>query len=268
MYYSLSTKMSPLGILFVCLSVVACSASQVNRIVGGEATTVEKYPIIVQVEHLIGLNVFSQMCAGSVLTRRTILSAAHCFDVSPTSQQRYRIRAGSSYRSVGGIIRQVAIIFNHPTWGLNDYDGDATLLYLESPLEYTDVIKQATIVASGFVAPDNLPITHIGWGMTDFPGDRAEVLQEVNVFSINNDLCRERYEASVPPRVVTTNMICAGLIDVGGKGPCWGDSGGPVFFENIVIGIVAFGEGCANKTTPGVNTAVSSYTEWIVANAI
>lgn len=72
----------------------------------------------------------------------------------------------------------------------------------------------------------------------------------------------------MPTAVITDNMFCSGILDVGGKGPCYGDSGGPVFYDNIVIGVVSWGEGCANKTTPAVNVAVSSYTDWIVENAV
>lgn len=94
------------------------------------------------------------------------------------------------------------------------------------------------------------------------------MLREVEVPIIDNDLCRERYEVLDPPRVVTTNMICTGLIDVGGKGACYGDSGGPLLHVNVVVGVVAWGEGCANKTTPGVNTALPPYTNWVIENAV
>ncbi|CAG4990702.1 unnamed protein product [Parnassius apollo] len=34
------------------------------------------------------------------------------------------------------------------------------------------------------------------------PGERSEVLHEVEVFTVNNDLCSERYEVNDPPRVI------------------------------------------------------------------
>ncbi|CAH2054924.1 unnamed protein product, partial [Iphiclides podalirius] len=259
--------MEMFGLLILQLAVLACSASELGRIVGGEPTSIEKYPIIVQVEFLVDSSIWTQNCAGSVLTSRTILSAAHCYVGPSYSPRERRIRAGSSYRYTGGTIKNVALSLNHPTFGLNDYDGDIALLFLEDRLVYSNVIAQAAIASSTFVVPDNSSVTHIGWGMVSLPGNRSEVLREVDVLSVNNDLCRERYKTANPPRVVTPNMICAGILDVGGKGACFGDSGGPLLYSDVVVGIVAFGEGCADATAPGVNTLVSPYTNWIVENA-
>lgn len=68
-------------------------------------------------------------------------------------------------------------------------------------------------------------------------------------------------------------MICAGLLDVGGRAACQGDGGGPLYYNdstagNIIIGIVSWGHGCSDDTLPGVSTAVASYTEWIQSVAI
>ena len=56
-------------------------------------------------------------------------------------------------------------------------------------------------------------------------------------------------------------MICAGEE---GRDSCQGDSGGPmVDSEGLLIGIVSWGQGCADKDYPGVYTEVSAYITWI-----
>jgi trypsin len=47
-----------------------------------------------------------------------------------------------------------------------------------------------------------------------------------------------------------------------------GDSGGPMYYSNVLIGIVSWGKGCANGTFPGVSTNVASYSDWIVTTAV
>ena len=56
-------------------------------------------------------------------------------------------------------------------------------------------------------------------------------------------------------------MICVGEK---GKGPCQGDYGGPmVDSQEILVGIVLRGKGCAQEYFPSVNTEVSAYVQWI-----
>lgn len=54
--------------------------------------------------------------------------------------------------------------FNHPSYGLLGEDGDITVVRLRSPLVYSPVIQQATIVAQGSQVPDNVPVVYAGWG--------------------------------------------------------------------------------------------------------
>lgn len=95
-------------------------------------------------------------------------------------------------------------------------------------------------------------------------GLSSSQLRDVQIFTINRQLCRQRYASLSRPQTISDNMICAGILDVGGKDACQGDSGGPLYYGDILIGIVSFGQSCADPRFPGVSTAVSSYTNWIV----
>ncbi|XP_035453098.2 trypsin, alkaline C-like isoform X1 [Spodoptera frugiperda] len=260
--------MAVLALLTIALFAgAAYSAPQASRIVGGTETSIDKFPSIVAVEFLgVWTGVWSQSCAANILTTRYVLSAAHCFEGVFYDPSYRRVRAGSSYRNTGGILSYVEVEFNHPTYGLNGYDGDISVIRLRTPLEYSPVVQQAAIVPQGFKIPDNLPVVHAGWGAISQGGPLSPVLLETTIFTINNELCASRYLTLPRPLVVTENMICAGIPDVGGKDACQGDSGGPLYYTNILVGVVSWGHGCANETFPGVSTAVSSYTDWIAAS--
>ena len=60
---------------------------------------------------------------------------------------------------------------------------------------------------------------------------------------------------------ITENMFCAG---VGINDACTGDSGGPAFWNETLIGIISTGIGCANAKFPGVYTRVDKYYDWIL----
>lgn len=101
-----------------------------------------------------------------------------------------------------------------------------------------------------------------------------EQLHHVNINVINQQLCAERYvHLKIQPGYenlpdITDGMLCAGILDVGGRDACQGDSGGPLAHSgNIIVGVVSWGYRCADAHYPGVNARVSHYTDWIVANA-
>ncbi|XP_075984826.1 trypsin, alkaline C-like [Anticarsia gemmatalis] len=254
-------------ILLFAVAICSSSANSAGRIVGGDPTTIENYPSIVQVESTVLNIVWSQSCAATILNSRYLLSAAHCFSLGSRNR---RIRAGTTRRGSGGTVLTISQVLNHPSYGTlgQGLDGDISLVQLSSNLVYSNVIAQIAITSQGFELPDNLPVVHAGWGATSQGGSTSSVLRDVTIYTINRELCAARYLTLPRPQRVTQNMICAGILDVGGKDACQGDSGGPLYYDNILVGVVSWGHGCANATFPGVSTRVSSYTDWIVANAV
>src|SRR5262249_22043177 len=75
--------------------------------------------------------------------------------------------------------------------------------------------------------------------------------------------CQGRYANAT----IGSGQICAGL-EEGGKDSCQGDSGGPLIMNDAngcpwQVGIVSWGEGCAERKAYGVYTRISHYADWI-----
>jgi secreted trypsin-like serine protease len=88
-------------------------------------------------------------------------------------------------------------------------------------------------------------------------------LLETAVETIATTVCQSRYALSL----IGPGQVCAGL-EQGGKDSCQGDSGGPLVAYDGAgcprqIGIVSWGEGCAEKQAYGVYTRVSHYADWV-----
>jgi secreted trypsin-like serine protease len=111
--------------------------------------------------------------------------------------------------------------------------------------------------------------TASGWGDTNpAPGHTPSYptsLRTVQLPLVPESLCEEQYAAIEQP--ITAGMICAG----GGKShvdTCYGDSGGPLVVDRntparppedyVLIGLVDFGNGCAQPGYAGVYTRIAS----------
>jgi len=114
----------------------------------------------------------------------------------------------------------------------------------------------------------------MGWGYTTATGNGSDVLREASVFNWKLSDCQNAYKnlgAYHPrrPYVVTELNVCAGYSAPSIKrGPCKGDSGGPLMQKDnsslwTVIGIVSWAIGCAEENFPTVYTKISSHLHWI-----
>ncbi|XP_075984541.1 trypsin, alkaline C-like [Anticarsia gemmatalis] len=262
------------AIFILALALFAGSAEAVFRIVGGQPTVIDRYPSIVQLDSQNPMSgVWSQSCAANILNVRYVLTAAHCVDGPLYTPARRRIRVGSTFRNRGGRLINIQRAINHPTWRSLGYDGDISVVSLRQDIAYSNFARPGVIINQGATLRDGLPVVHAGWGAIFQNGPGSAELRDVTIYTVNTALCRQRYASLPIPGIVTDNMICAGLLDVGGADACQGDSGGPLYWRDqslgdVIVGVVSWGEGCANATYPGISTAVSSYTNWIVQTAV
>ncbi|XP_021185174.3 trypsin CFT-1 isoform X2 [Helicoverpa armigera] len=240
----------------------------VSRIVGGVETTVERYPFIVQV--LYNAQFY---CGGSLLTSRHVLSAAHCFVndfgyVLPAN--RFAIRMGTTFLNTGGSLHQVSQVIVHESYNNPSRDNDVAVVVLSTAATLSSSVQLAVLGARGQELPDNTTVTAVGWGLTHVNNTMpSTVLNEVTVMKVNRSVCEDRYrlleEIHSVPFPVTNTMICAGILDVGGKDACGGDSGGPLLYGNVQVGVTSWGWSCAEPIWPGVYARVANYTDWIEA---
>nr|ABU98619.1 protease [Helicoverpa armigera] len=259
-------------ILLALLGSALAVPKSVNRIVGGSATTVEAYPYMSNMQYGFWGIWWYQACGGSLLTSTSILSAAHCyFGDSPLE---WNVRLGTSLASSGGTLHTVSQLVLHPQYSSATLDHDVAIVRLTVPATFSNTIQPVSIPGSSYSLPDNTLLTTVGWGALSSGGGFPQQLQHVDINLINQELCAERYAfLKTQPGYqnwpdITDNMLCAGILDVGGKDACQGDSGGPLAHNsNIIVGVVSWGFQCADPFYPGVNARVSRYTDWIIANA-
>ncbi|XP_049879581.1 trypsin, alkaline A-like [Pectinophora gossypiella] len=255
------------------LLVISCHLARpqylTTRVVGGSPTSVQLYPIVAQL--LLdswGAQQYAQHCAGVILTARHLVSTAHCYQHNTQTNTNYtlpkywKVRVGSSYRSGGGVIHSVKSIIPHKEFDPYFYSNDIAVVVVRRKFTFNSYVGQATIAKSRSEVREGSFCTLVGWGSAETSGPQSEQLQQTMMYTIDNEVCRARYNtigAAVMP-----SMLCAGKLDMGGADGCYGDSGGPLIYKGVVIGLVSFGYDCGHPYYPGVYTKISHFTDWIV----
>lgn len=239
-----------------------CGQAPLNtKIVGGEAATAGSWPWQVSIQS----SAFGgHFCGGSLINKDWVLSAAHCFQGSLGTIRIYLGRQRQSGSNPNEVLRTAKTVINHPDYSDPTHNNDMALIQLSSSVTFTDYIRPVCLAAAGsqFAAGTDSWVT--GWGTLQSGGLSPNILQEVMIPLVRSSDCNDAYGGGI-----TSNMICAGLLNEGGKDSCQGDSGGPLVTRNgslwIQSGVVSFGIGCADPKYPGVYARVSQYQDWITS---
>lgn len=240
-----------------------------TRVVGGLSANPLDFP------WQVGIRSSQGFCGGSLIGKKWILSAAHCFN-EITAQDGSVLPGFSASVSLAndtgaalGQSRKVKKIRLHPKYINSEelgYPNDVAVLELEAGLD-TEIDKLMLLAdrsVDNLFRQDNSCSTVVGWGLLDENSETiSSVLKQVSLPVVDQSSC----EISYPNNNISDAQLCAGYRQ-GGKDSCSGDSGGPLVIRGgptgwIQVGVVSWGEGCARPNKYGVYTKVSKYYEWI-----
>jgi len=227
-------------------------------IVGGTTARAGEFPYIVSLQRSS-----SHFCGGSLLNANTVITAAHCSVSSVVgSVSGLRVRAGSLNRNSGGVLVGVSSVTVHPSYRSASQDFDVAIWKLSTSIPTSSTIGYAALPAANSDPVAGSTTTVAGWGALSEGGSSPTVLYKVDVPVVSRASCRSSYGTSA----ITNNMFCAGVA-AGGRDSCQGDSGGPIVdASRVLIGLVSWGQGCAQPNYPGVYSRVSTLLSFINAN--
>ncbi|XP_005191944.2 seminase-like [Musca domestica] len=221
-----------------------------SRIVGGELTTIDRVPYMVQIWSKGKFN-----CGGALLTRNFILTAAHCVhNVMPAD---LFVVAGVTTLADTAVKYKVVKILKPASFSMFTMDKDVAVLKLATSIQGRNT-QTAELYSGNLFAGQQVEIA--GWGRTSEMGNISYQIRSARVPVISKSQCQRQYSRYI---YLTENMFCAGV--PGAKDTCSGDSGGPVMCNGKICGIVSFGVGCARPGLPGVYTTISEVRPFIEA---
>lgn len=255
------------------------------RIVGGVPAQKGAHPHIAMLSY-VGFGGYGQFCDGSIIHKRFILTAAHCFVGWDESASTYEVLLGAHSKMTTEVNQETYLLESiecHKEYKVTQRQilYDICILKTKKDIEFNESVWPICL-------PDQLPPPNseelagmkcvvAGWGDTRFTGD-DRVLNQVDVPVLTPTMCQDWYNDN-NILVDFDQHVCAGY-EEGGRDACQGDSGGPFVCDRtdlnvtkhhmamnknkkVLTGIVSFGVGCAQAKNPGVYTNINHFLPWI-----
>nr|ACE75344.1 chymotrypsin-like protein [Glyptapanteles indiensis] len=230
-----------------------------RKIVSGTNAAITDFPWVVSI-----LNWKQHFCGGALISRRIVLTAAHCLcntnertkSVMVFDKDAFAVATGSNNSRHHNRVYEIEKMEVHPSYTgkpplvLHDLGIitmkkeavlDATVQVIGLPTEYCYAGQLATV---------------LGWGyLANKGGVTSEWLQKAPVMTLSNEACLRRVPYPIGP-----DHICGWYRD--GVGFCDGDSGGPLVLNKEIVGVVSMGYACGSGF-PDIYTRVHPYLPWI-----
>lgn len=264
-----------LQVIIVCLLVSkSLGLSQgYLRIINGAAAKPKQIPYQVALQcYFSNSGNDPNMCGGTIISKRWILTAAHCLQERNVTLLKVHVVAGVTnikYQNEPGSVEMW--VKKSDTIVHHQYDRytvafDIGLIKLPRDLKMNANIQPAKLPKR------NDKNTYLGrsaiasgWGLTakQEPSDR---LQFITLKIISNEQCEQDWNDKLKgeKKLMLNSFLC---VDSTRGLPCRGDSGGPLVLADnsrIIVGIVSHGfdDSCRIKV-PDIFTRVTSFVDWI-----
>lgn len=236
------------------------------KIINGRDADFNEFPYIVSIRRAeleMILDLPFHICGGSIIDSNTVLTASHCLFDSVGNQ----LTEPESFFVVAGFLRLfteyanssrflVTKIYSHPNFNTQTLDNDIAILKVAPTFSFNLLNIQPIQIETNLDLDEGTECSVHGWGVlyNDYPV-YPDFLQTVDIKISNFENCYYSYDESI-----TVKQLCASDTD---KDSCYGDSGGPLVCNNVLVGIVSFGNECAQPNYPGVYTKVAAYQDFI-----
>lgn len=194
---------------------------------------------------------FKYICGGSIISRRLVISAAHCF-WNPNGyfnhESLYQVGVGKNHREYDAPEENQVYFFNitklvNPV-SYQDYEGnynlDFTVIILADPIYFQNRIRPVCINRNldgdARLIRAGLQGLIAGWGLTE--SGLTSTLRMAQFDTMDAEQCRTKVDESIR-LFITADKFCVG--DTSREVmPCQGDSGGGFVRERNISGVAVY----------------------------
>jgi trypsin len=242
-----------------------------RRIIGGYAAGTDDFPWAVLIKKIGG---DSTICSGSVISKRWIVTAAHCILNAQNTGYKSPLPLGNTQVVIGCanldsnkcVTYNVKLFRAHPCYTPSfdqDHDDIAMMeldrdVHLDpSQFALVDGVQGTAAFAEGST------VTIAGFGMTSTARQGSRTLMRAEINIATRSFCEQQNPYSRSNGYIDfANVICTG--GPAGKDSCNGDSGGPIIFKNAsgtpwLVGVLSKGSELPSEAAARQLRAIASY---------
>ncbi|XP_067329728.1 transmembrane protease serine 9 isoform X1 [Anolis sagrei] len=181
------------------------SSWALGRIVGGSGASRGEWPWQASLRLWRGKKQ-EHKCGAVLISKRWLLSAAHCFDLYSNPSSWLAV-LGTPFLAGEGEekVRQVAQLHRHPFYNAFTLDYDLALLRLDRPLRFSPTLRPICLPEGADRLAPGAQCVITGWGSTKEGGPMSKQLQKAWVQVLGEAECQRFY-----PVQISSRMLCAG----------------------------------------------------------
>jgi len=190
-------------------------------------------------------------CTGTLVAPDVVLTAGHCIETNP----RVVVVDTIDYAQPGGEVIAVASAHAYPQW---ETHYDVGVLVLAHPAKTKPRAIAAACTAAKLV--DRARVEVVGFGLTTQAGTGDNSRLHQAAIAVTDAHCTT--SEACAPAIAPDGEFAAGG---GGTDACFGDSGGPIYLGDALIGVVS--RGLSDAGAPcgggGIYVRADKVVDWI-----
>ncbi|XP_055853323.1 serine protease gd-like [Episyrphus balteatus] len=218
-------------------------------------------------------------CGGSLISTRTVVSAAHCFYAGLEAMRPEDILVSMGRHnltdSLDAFNIDVERVIQHPDYRptLQNFDADLAIVRLKERVTFTTSVRPICMWQGVIDAREleGVSGTIVGWG-SDGVRNQTIVPTLVTATIVSEITCIRSDEQFIS--VTSNRTLCAGNLD--GSGPCLGDSGNGLMIRNrnkwMLRGTVSATIGTPTRPCIldqyAIYSDIAMFIEWIQSNML
>ena len=229
-----------------------------TAITGGEVDTEDRYPFVGLLAFYDDEGEYLHRCTGTLLSSTVVLTASHCTEGTASAYAYFQVSVPEDFReNPTGV---AGTPYTHPDYNPNTLQNDVAVVILDEPVHLSEY---AVLADEGFLTDlrrdggiRDATFVVVGYGGVTASKPPA----------IEYDYLRRFAESTFRGLLWNNLHLHQNPVAQGGSGgTCFGDSGGPTFWDDTltIVSVTSWGDAICRSNSMTQRLDIASVLDWL-----